>query len=96
MSDVKQKNIQSLGPIADNVFGTVVASSESFSEIKEKKEKPIKDNVAIYSNKNIYSSGFGKILKGYNIVERVDAEKWITRPGIRIASPEEVAKEYGL
>ena len=33
----KQKNIQSLGPISNNVFGTVVASSESFSEIKEKK-----------------------------------------------------------
>jgi hypothetical protein len=63
---------------------------------KKKKEKPVKDNVAIYSNKNIYSSGFGKILKGYNIVERIDAEKWLTKPGIRIASPEEVAKEYGL
>lgn len=96
MSDVKQKNIQSLGSISNNVFGIVTAPSESFSEIKEKKEKPIKDSVAIHSTKNIYSSGFGKILKGYNIVEKNNAEKWLKRPEIRIASPEEVAKEYGL
>jgi len=52
--------------------------------------------VAIHSTKNIYWSGVGKILKGYNIVERHNAEKWLTKPGIRIAQPEEVAKEYGL
>ena len=94
MSDVKEKNKQALGPVGDGIFGTVTVSSESIT--KEKKEKPVKDLVAIYSPKNIYWSGVGKILKGYNIVERQNAEKWLTKPGIRIAPPEEVAEAYGL
>jgi hypothetical protein len=96
MSDVKEKNKQALGSVGNGIFGTVTVSSDSISETKEKKEKEVKDLVAIYSSKNIYWSGVGKILKGYNIVERHNAEKWITKPGIRIADPEEVAKEYGL
>jgi hypothetical protein len=96
MSDVKEKNKQALGPVGNGIFGTVTISPESISEEKQKKEKPVKDLVAIHSPKNIYWSGVGKILKGYNIVERHNAEKWLTRPGIRIAPPEEVAKEYGL
>jgi len=96
MSDVKEKNKQALGSVGNGIFGTVTVSSESISETKEKKEKAQKDLVAIYSPKNIYWSGVGKILKGFNIVERHNAEKWITKPGIRIADPEEVAKEYGL
>lgn len=94
MSDVKETNKQALGSVGNGIFGTVTVSSGPIT--KEKKEKPVKDLVAIYSPKNIYWSGVGKILKGYNIVERHNAEKWLTKPGIRIAPPEEVAKEYGL
>lgn len=94
MSNVKEK--QALGSIDNGIFGIVNISSEDLSETKEKKSKVEKDLVAIYSPKNIYWSGVGKVLKGYNIVERHNAEKWTTKPGIRIADPEEVAKEYGL
>jgi hypothetical protein len=96
MSDVKQNNKQALGSVGNGIFGTVTVSSESFSETTEKKEKVIKETVAVYSPKNIYWSGVGKVLKGYNIVEKHNAEKWLTKPGMRIADPEEVAKEYGL
>lgn len=96
MSDVKQNNKQALGSVGNGIFGTVTVSSESFSETTEKKEKVIKETVAVYSPKNIYWSGVGKVLKGYNIVEKQNAEKWLTKPGMRIADPEEVAKEYGL
>ena len=96
MSDVKEKNKQALGSVGNGIFGTVTVSSESRTEETTKKEKPVKDLVAVYSPKNIYWSGVGKVLKGYNIVERHNAEKWLTKPGIRIAEPEEVAKEYGL
>lgn len=96
MSDVKEKNKQALGSVGNGIFGTVTVSSESKAEEATKKEKPVKDLVAVYSPKNIYWSGVGKVLKGYNIVERHNAEKWLTKPGIRIAEPEEVAKEYGL
>lgn len=96
MSDVKQNNKQALGSVGNGIFGTVTVSSESISETTEKKEKVIKETVAVYSPKNIYWSGVGKVLKGYNIVEKHNAEKWLTKPGMRIADPEEVAKEYGL
>ncbi len=56
-----------------------------------------KDRVAIYSPKNIFWQGVGKITKGYNIVTQEKAELWVaTMKDIRIATPEEVAKEYGL
>jgi hypothetical protein len=37
----------------------------------------------------------GKVYRGYNIVEKDAADKWLTRSHIRMATPEEVAKEFG-
>jgi hypothetical protein len=96
MSDVKEKQVQAIGSLDNGAFGTVAASSDSIKKIEQNKEKPAKDLVAIYSSKNLYWSGVGKVLKGYNIVEKHNAEKWLTKPGMRTATPEEVAKEYGL
>lgn len=96
MSDVKEKQIQAIGSLDNGIFGTVTMSSNTIKQVEETKQKPVKDLVAIYSTKNIYWSGVGKVLKGYNIVERHNAEKWLVKPGIRTATPEEVAKEYGL
>jgi hypothetical protein len=38
----------------------------------------------------------GRINKGYNIVTKEAAEKWLSRKGVREATPEEVATHYGL
>lgn len=54
------------------------------------------NKVAIFSPKNIYWPKVGTIKKGYNIVTLEKAEQWLTKSGIRSASPEEVAREYGL
>jgi hypothetical protein len=51
--------------------------------------------VALFSTKNVTWSEVGKVYRGYNIVEKDAAEKWLTRSHIRIATPEEVAKEFG-
>ena len=53
------------------------------------------EKVAIYSSKNVSWSGIGKVLKGYNIVTKSISEKWLQRDHIRIATPEEVAKDFG-
>lgn len=53
------------------------------------------DKVAIHSTRSIYWPEVGRIIKGYNIVSKSTIEKWLTLRGIRIASPEEVAREYG-
>lgn len=54
------------------------------------------DKVAIYSSRNVSWQGVGKVSKGYNIMTKDKAEQWLTRDHTRIATPEEVAKEYGL
>jgi len=53
------------------------------------------EKIAIYSTKNIYWNGLGKIDQGYNIVAKEASEKWLTHKAVREATPEEVAKYYG-
>jgi len=67
-----------------------VASSEGKSVAKKKKE-----TVAIYSNRNVSWSAVGKVYRGYNIVTQEQADKWLTRSHCRLATPEEVAQEFG-
>jgi hypothetical protein len=54
-----------------------------------------KETVAIYSTKNVSWPGVGKVLKGYNIVTKGNSKKWLERNHVRIATPEEVAREFG-
>ena len=55
----------------------------------------IKDT-AIYSVKNLYWAEVGALTEGYNIVTKEDSEKWLTRKDVRSASPEEVARYFGV
>ena len=52
--------------------------------------------VAIHSTKSVAWSGVGRVYRGYNIVTKDQADKWLTRNHVRLATPEEVAKEFGL
>lgn len=72
-------------PHAEKVFKKVV------------EEAPAEDTnkVALWSDKNLRWSGLGTLVKGYNIVTKEAAEKWLSRGGIREATPEEVAAHYG-
>jgi hypothetical protein len=64
--------------------------------VEDKKEAPKKDEkVALWSNKNIRWTGTGTLVKGYNIVTKEAADKWLKKQGIRKATPEEVATYYG-
>lgn len=60
-----------------------------------KKKQISPDAVAVYSSSNLHWSSVGKITKGYNIVSKEEAEKWITHKSVRLATPEEVASFYG-
>lgn len=53
------------------------------------------DKVALYSTKNVHWTGLGSINVGYNIVSREASEKWLSRKGVREATPQELAKYYG-
>lgn len=63
---------------------------------KSSKKKEEDKIVAVFSTKNVTWNGVGKVYRGYNIVTQEEADLWATRSHIRVATPEEVAKEFGL
>jgi hypothetical protein len=84
--------IQGLGSVADGAIG--VTSVRRTPETP-KNNKPANEKVAVYSTKNITIPGLGKVYRGYNIVTKDAANQWTTKEYIRLATPEEVAKEFG-
>jgi hypothetical protein len=94
----KTKTVAAVAPVADGVIG----SSVKTVTIKENAEPIIKpehevEKVAIFSTKNVHWDGVGSVKRGYNILPKSIAEKWLsTRSShTRLATPEEVAKEFG-
>jgi len=83
---------QRLGPVADGAIGVTSAPK---SDNKPETAKPVVERIAVFSTKNISVPGLGKVYRGYNIVKKEAADQWATKPYIRIATPEEVAKEFG-
>ena len=63
--------------------------------IQSAEPKGQKEKVAVYSLKNLYWAGLGTLLRGYNIVNKEDSDKWLKHKAVRIAEPEEVASYYG-
>ena len=88
------EEVQALGSVADGVIGATTAPKESRKSSKKLPTEK-KETVALYSTKNVTWSEVGKVYRGYNIVEKDAADKWLTRSHIRVATPEEVAKEFG-
>jgi hypothetical protein len=76
----------------ENVIGSASADKKEASKPNTAKEK---DTVAVYSTRNVTWSGVGKVYRGYNIVTKEASKKWATRDHIRIATPEEVARDFG-
>ena len=81
----------------ENVLGSRAADRALAKIIVEEKEEPKKvaEKIALWSNKNIRWSDVGALKKGYNIVTEEASEKWLSRDGIRKATPEEVATYFG-
>jgi hypothetical protein len=79
---------------ANGVIGSR-AADRVFDKTTIVVEKPVVDKVALWSNKNIRWAGVGTLSKGYNIINKEAADKWLMREGIREATPEEVANHYG-
>lgn len=88
------EEVQALGSVADGVIGATTAPVAP-ARNKSSKAAEVKEKVALYSTKNVSWSEVGKVYRGYNIVDKDAAEKWLTRSHIRTATPEEVAKEFG-
>jgi hypothetical protein len=95
VDQAEDEELEEVTPVVEEVAEIVKpAKAES-----KKKAKPVDDSekiVAVFSTKNVTWNGVGKVNRGYNIVTEEEAEQWATRSHIRIATPQEVAKEYGL
>lgn len=80
---------------ADGVIGSR-AADKVFEKPATVEEPEVDDSkVALWSDKHIRWSGVGALIKGYNIVSKEAAEKWLTKRGIREATPQEVATHFG-
>ena len=82
-----------LAPVKNGALGS--SKVERINKETKISAKPEVEKIALHSTKNVYWDGLGEIKKGYNIVRKDRAEKWLTRSHVREATPEEVAKEFG-
>jgi hypothetical protein len=85
-----------LGFVKNGVMGSTTIPKDSAKKAPAVSNKPAKkDTVAVHSTRNVTWNGVGKVYIGYNIVSKEAAEQWLKRDHIRLATPEEVAMEYG-
>jgi hypothetical protein len=56
------------------------------------------EKVALFSDNSKHSINkeFGILKNGYNIVNKEAANWWLTRKGVRLATPHELARYYGI
>jgi hypothetical protein len=87
-----EEPVQALGFTKTGAIGSMAADGPK----KTVKVEGLGDKVAIHSTKSVYWSEVGSVTKGYNVVTKQQADKWLTRKHVRIAEPEEVKKAFGL
>lgn len=82
-------------PAIAEVNGAIGSSAANKKDKVAPKKESKTEKVAVYSTRNVTWSGVGKVYRGYNILLKDEAEQWLKRDHIRLATPEEVAKEFG-
>ena len=87
-----EEPVQSLGFTKTGAIGSMAADGASKTI---KSDVDLSEKVAVHSTKSVRWEEVGSISKGYNIVTKAQAEKWLTRSHVRIATPEEVKKAFG-
>jgi hypothetical protein len=89
------KKKATVGTVNNGAIGTTKIEDKKKTEQSSEPEiKP--DTVAVFSTRNVLWQGVGSISKGYNIFSKSEADQWLTRGHVRLATPQEVAQEYGL
>jgi hypothetical protein len=87
-----EEPVQSLGFTQTGAIGSMAADGPSKTI---KSDVDLSEKVAIHSTKSVRWEEVGAISKGYNIVTKAQADKWLSRSHVRIATPEEVKKAFG-
>lgn len=89
------KNVPTLSFDKDGVMGST--TTKAAKPKSDKVEVPVESTttkVAVYSTRNMYADGFGKINVGYNIIPKKHVDFWTAQRGVRLATPEEVAEAF--
>jgi hypothetical protein len=89
---VAEEPVQALGFTETGAIGSMAADGPK-TVIEQSVN--LSDKVALYSTRSVRWEEIGAIAKGYNIVTKAQADKWLTRGHVRIATPEEVKKAFG-
>ena len=84
--------VQALGFTETGAIGSMAADGASKTI---NNDVNLSGKVALFSTKSVRWEEVGTLNRGYNIVTEKQAEKWLTRSHVRIATPEEVEKAFG-
>lgn len=97
-SGTNRKGGTKSGKLQPTKSGAIGSSAADRKDKIDNKPVTIKqaEKVAVHSAKNASWAGVGAISKGYNVLLPSQAEQWLTKSFVRTATPEEVAREFGL
>ena len=87
-----EEPVQALGFTETGAIGSMAADGPK-AVITQSAD--LSEKVALHSTKSIRWEEVGALSKGYNIVTKAQADKWLSRGHVRIATPEEVQKAFG-
>lgn len=75
----------------------IVPAAKKTSAKKTTKAEAKPDKVAVFSSGNLFHPSYGRLEKGYAILDPETAEFWMNISNkVREATPEEVAIAYGV
>jgi len=78
--------------VVDGAIGSPGANRKD--PVKKIVEEPKKETVALYSTKNVFWENVGEIKRGYNFVTPAQAEYWVKRTHVRVATPQEIKEAF--
>lgn len=93
----KEKEVPTIGNLDT---GAIASGTAKVKKTEPKAEAPLVEpskttKVALFSERNLYAEGFGKLNIGYNIVPQKHVDFWVAQRGVRLATPTEVAEVFG-
>jgi hypothetical protein len=82
-------------PVIEEVAVEEPEAKKDPKKVSKKKEEPeMPGMVAVFSTRSVTGEGIGKVQRGYNILTAEQAEKWLKRTHVRLATPEEVKEAF--
>jgi hypothetical protein len=88
------QDFPTLGHNGDGVIGSTTTNAGKAKVEKIEVVESTTTKVALFSTRNVYADGFGKINVGYNIVPKKYVDFWVAQKGVRLCTPEEVAEAF--